>query len=308
MVKALFGIWFIGEINNMLMNVQEFFERLRFFIESARKFDQSNAFWVLKTCSTEHGRGTPIAKNWNISDLGDSLSFLEENIRNLGPGANKYLFVMLYEKKGDKEPFVFKGLNPYYTNQPTVSNNGAISGFGGSNPGIFGNIGMIERHYQERIGLIEKNAEERLERKILEMEYERRLDDMSAEIESVKQSKKGLYDLLLKALENPVIKQLALTLGTNAIVSKAEQSDQNKSPIVENIDDSERAESMQDHQQQIEETGQIIAESLQHIDNAVPGESISILQELAAIAKNDPNQAKMLREYLKQMKNGQNNY
>lgn len=288
-----------------MIDESQFFESLRFFVESARKFGDENTYWTVYTSSTEHGKGRKIGQNFNVPNLSDSYSFLEETISNLGPSANKYIFVYLSESKTDKNPFVFKSLNPYYRSVDTRSKNSYnhnqhISGFIGSSH----EIGMLEKHYQDKINLIEKNMEERLERKMLEMDYEKRFEVLEGQLDE----KKGIGDVIMKALEHPVISQLALALGSKAIETQLKPKSK---PIEDNIeivkdDDLEGGPIQDQTHDQIKETGQIIAESLQHIESACPNESLEILQELAEIAKSNPQQAQMLRGYLKQMQNGNN--
>jgi hypothetical protein len=269
--------------------------------EQTNKYGTKRPVWRVYHSNTKSAKGKKAQENTEITDIDSSFEFLIDSLNGTMPYLEKYILVSLYTNKTDAAPVQMCFVNPMYVENQVQQSN-SINGFQTSSNGQQ----VIQTGYTKQD--VDKMVSERLEAyKTLhqtqidslrkEFEYQKRLEDMQAQIEGISEGQKNTVDKILGIMEHPVIGQVVAGL-MGKFLGVPENSVPVKTKVAGNIEDEENGESFSDDDEQFEEK---VAKSMDSLEKVFPNESADVLSELSVLAEQNPDILKQLRGTLRQM-------
>jgi len=268
--------------------------------EQTNKYGTKRPVWRIYHSNTKSAKGKKAQENIEINDIDNSFEFLIDSLNGTMPYLEKYILVSLYTNKTDAAPVQMTFVNPMYV-ENQVQHSNSINGYPTTSNGQqVINTGYskqdVDKMVSERLDSYKALHESQLNSLRKEFEYQRKLEDMQAQIEGISEGQKNTVDKILGIMEHPVVSQvvaglLGKLLG-NAPVDIATK--------VSGNDDDDSGNSYSDDDEQYEEK---VAKSMDSLEKVFPDESAEVLSELSALAEQNPEILKQLRGSLRQMIN-----
>jgi hypothetical protein len=268
--------------------------------EQTNKYGTKRPVWRIYHSNTKSAKGKKAQENIEINDIDNSFEFLIDSLNGTMPYLEKYILVSLYTNKTDAAPVQMTFVNPMYVENQVQQSN-SINGYSTSSNGQqVINTGYskqdVDKMVSERLDSYKALHESQLNSLRKEFEYQRKLEDMQAQIEGISEGQKNTVDKILGIMEHPVVSQvvaglLGKLLG-NAPVDIATK--------VSGNDDDDSGNAYSDDDEQYEEK---VAKSMDSLEKVFPDESAEVLSELSALAEQNPEILKQLRGSLRQMIN-----
>lgn len=268
--------------------------------EQTNKYGTKRPVWRIYHSNTKSAKGKKAQENTEIIDVDSSFEFLIDSLNGTMPYLEKYILVSLYTNKTDAAPVQMTFVNPMYIeNQVNQSN--SIAGYSSSSNGQqVINTGYskqdVDKMVSERLESYKTLHQTQLDSLRKEFEYQRKLEDMQAQIEGISEGQKNTVDKILGIMEHPVVSQVVAGLMTK-LLGAAPVDMQAK---VSGKDDDENGNAYSDDDEQYEEK---IAKSMNSLEKVFPDESADVLFELSELAEKNPEILKQLRGSLRQMIN-----
>ena len=268
--------------------------------EQTNKYGTKRPVWRIYHSNTKSAKGKKAQENTEIVDVDNSFEFLIDTLNGTMPYLEKYILVSLYTNKTDAAPVQMTFVNPMYVeNQVNQSN--SIAGYSTSSNGQqVINTGYskqdVDKMVSERLESYKTLHQTQLDSLRKEFEYQRKLEDMQAQIEGISEGQKNTVDKILGIMEHPVVNQVvAGLLGKLLGAAPVEMPTK-----VSGNDDDDIGNAYSDDDEQYEEK---VAKSMDSLEKVFPDESAEILSELSALAEQNPEILKQLRGSLRQMIN-----
>jgi len=268
--------------------------------EQTNKYGTKRPVWRVYHSNTKSAKGKKAQENTEIVDVDSSFEFLIDSLNGTMPYLDKYILVSLYTNKTDAAPVQMTFVNPMYVeNQVNQSN--SIAGYSTSSNGQqVINTGYskqdVDKMVSERLESYKTLHQTQLDSLRKEFEYQRKLEDMQAQIEGISEGQKNTVDKILGIMEHPVVSQVvAGLLGKLLGAAPVEMPTK-----VSGNDDDESGNAYSDDDEQYEEK---VAKSMDSLEKVFPDESAEVLSELSALAEQNPEILKQLRGSLRQMIN-----
>lgn len=268
--------------------------------EQTNKYGTKRPVWRIYHSNTKSAKGKKAQENTEITDVDSSFEFLIDSLNGTMPYLEKYILVSLYTNKTDAAPVQMTFVNPMYVeNQVNQSN--SIAGYSSSSNGQqVINTGYskqdVDKMVSERLESYKTLHETQLDSLRKEFEYQRKLEDMQAQIEGISEGQKNTVDKILGIMEHPVVSQVVAGLMSK-LLGAAPVEMQAK---VSGNDDDENGNAYSDDDELYEEK---IAKSMDSLEKVFPDESADVLLELSELAEKNPEILKQLRGSLRQMIN-----
>jgi hypothetical protein len=269
--------------------------------EQTNKYGTKRPVWRIYHSNTKSAKGKKAQENIEINDIDNSFEFLIDSLNGTMPYLEKYILVSLYTNKTDAAPVQMTFVNPMYVENQVQQSN-SINGYPttSSNGQQVINTGYskqdVDKMVSERLDSYKALHESQLDSLRKEFEYQRKLEDMQAQIEGISEGQKNTVDKILGIMEHPVVSQvvaglLGKLLGTAPV---------DVTTKVSGNDEEDNGNSYSDDDEQYEEK---VAKSMDSLEKVFPDESAEVLSELSALAEQNPEILKQLRGSLRQMIN-----
>lgn len=295
----------------MTKELQQMTGQVRLYFEQSRRGQKSLPFWTLKTGNTKHTRGKHVISNYEEERFEDALGYLLESIEQFAPNLDQWIFVELKNSKKDANPRVMSFKNLAY-------NGNTLSQYGGSKNPTIGGIPQqtYETHRERELLLLEKQYEERLKRMEEKYENERKMEYLEAEIAAIKEGNKTTVDKIGSLLNHPVVISVLTSIANKAIDSyqppvTTQQTQSGVEQEMQNVAaQNQQSNPPRDFQEGMGEvssddtqmqSAQKLQQDLYDLETIFPEESLSVISELAQLAKTNPTVLKNLRPTLQDM-------
>lgn len=268
--------------------------------EQTNKYGTKRPIWRIYHSSTKSAKGKKAQENTEITDVDNSFEFLIDTLNGTMPYLEKYILVSLYTNKTDAAPVQMTFVNPMYVDNQVQQSN-TINGFTTNSQGqqviqTGYSKADVDKMVSERLEAYKTLHESQLDSLRKEFEYQRKLEDMQAQIEGISESQKGTVDKILGIMEHPVVSQVVaglmgklLGVSADAMVTKPKVSGDTE-------DDTEVYTEDEHYEEKV-------AKSMDSLEKVFPDESADVLSELSVLAEQNPEVLKQLRGTLRQMIN-----
>lgn len=267
--------------------------------EQTNKYGTKRPVWRIYHSNTKSAKGKKAQENIEITDIDNSFEFLIDSLNGTMPYLEKYILVSLYTNKTDAAPVQMTFVNPMYVENQVQQSN-SINGFSSSSGQQVINTGYskqdVDKMVSERLESYKTLHQTQLDSLRKEFEYQRKLEDMQAQIEGISEGQKNTFDKILGLMEHPVVNQVVAGLLTKLLGAAPVEMPTK----VSGNDDDESGNAYSDDDEQYEEK---IAKSMDSLEKVFPDESAEVLSELSALAEQNPEILKQLRGSLRQMIN-----
>jgi hypothetical protein len=280
---------------------EEHLSRIKKWWDMNNQYGSKRFMWTVYHSNNKSSKGKKLMQNIDLTDPEQALDMLLEAIANFAPSSDKYITVVVYTHKTDPAPLQMDFINPYYESNmiqsamPMVNGSGSVIQQGYSKQDL-------DKFVEERVSQIKETFKIELQATKKEMEYQRQLEDMQAQIEGISSSQQSMLDKAMGLLENPTIAGIVSGI-IGKFVDPPKEIEKNAKTQVENQVVTASSDNVGNEEYSEEEIaeGHVIENSINALDDAFDGEGINVLAEIALLAKQQPLVLRQLRSQMQQM-------
>lgn len=273
-------------------NFNTIIERVSTWFDQNQKYGHPRTYWTLHQSNSAHSKGKTLLSNYSVQDSEASRDMLIESLTTYAPSSDKFIHIYLRSSKTDSEPVYYRIENPYQSKNPYTMNQQVPQAIGGVIQQGYTKEDM-DKIVEERLAAEREKLKVELDLKILQMQHQRDMEDMQAQIAGVAETNKSMFEKVLGLAEHPVIAAV-LTQLTSKLLD---------TPVnIPQSEDSEEDYEDEDFQEGFPSNEQIDSAVIETLDKTFGnGEARKVLSELAYIAQINPSILTNLRPTLQSM-------
>jgi hypothetical protein len=273
-------------------NFNTILERVASWFDQNQKYGHPRTYWRMHQSNSAHSKGKTLLSNYALQDAEASRDMLLESLTTYAPSSDKFIHIYLRSSKTDSEPVYYRIENPYQSKTGFNVNQQVPQSIGGVIQQGYTKEDM-DKIVEERLSAEREKLKVELDLKILQMQHERDMQDMQAQIAGVAETNKSMFEKVLGLAEHPVIAAV-LTQLTSKLLD---------SPVnIPQSEDSEDDYEDEDYEQGYPSDEQIDSAVIETLDKTFgEGEARKVLSELAYIAQINPSILTNLRPTLQGM-------
>jgi hypothetical protein len=276
-----------------MSKLQEKLERVAIWFDQNQKYGTPRVYWTIHQSSSKHSKGKTLVPNYSVSDPEASKGLLLESLELYAPEADKYLHIYLRSSRTDSDPVYNVIENPFANKLPSVSGSGNNQG-----PMMQGySREDMEKIIEERV----KSEREKMQLEIAmerqRLEFDRKLEDMQAAIEGVKENNQSMFERILGIAEHPVISSVLQQIAGKALGGGLEMPSTEYGEVEHKQDDSEEVTS--------EDVSLAMLDVFE--EKFGPEQARQMIAELGLLAKKNPKMIAEIRPMVQNMIKGKDN-